>query len=62
MKVLFESNVILDYIDAISPPSIQPVTHYERALARAKKEFAGEIQSTISGFIYAKTPERVEEL
>jgi glutathione S-transferase len=45
-NVIFESAVILEYIDEVYPPATLPVNALERADNRAWGVFAGELQGT----------------
>ncbi|CAD8198553.1 unnamed protein product [Paramecium octaurelia] len=56
--VLFESLVILDYINTLAPQSLLPADNLQKALNRARAEFSGEIISTFWGVFSAKTEEQ----
>lgn len=56
-KVLFESLVILDYVNTLSPVSLLPADNLERAMNRARAEFSGEVIGTFWSVFSAKTEE-----
>lgn len=56
--MIFESNVILDYINTLIDGKGFPADAVDRAIAKAKMEFASEVQSTLGTLYYrAKTQE-----
>lgn len=57
MKVLFESSVIAEYIDEISPPSLHPTDPLLKSENKALFIFAGEIIGAINRLIKAKEVE-----
>lgn len=56
-KVLFESLVILDYVNTLSPVSLLPADNLEKAMNRARAEFSGEVIGTFWSVFSAKTEE-----
>jgi glutathione S-transferase len=56
-KVVFESLVILDYINTLTPHSLLPTDNLERALNRARAEFSGEVIGTFWRTFSAKSQE-----
>ena len=52
-RVLFESAVIVDYLDDVTPNSLYPADHFEKAMSRAWVEFASSILNTIASFYNA---------
>lgn len=56
-KVLYESLVILDYINTLSPQSLLPANNLERAINRARAEFSNELIEVVWGLLSAKTEE-----
>jgi glutathione S-transferase len=52
-EVLFESAVICDYLDEITPGTLYPVDPLKRAKHRAWIEFGSNILNTIAGFYNA---------
>ncbi|CAK59598.1 unnamed protein product (macronuclear) [Paramecium tetraurelia] len=55
--VLFESLVILDYINTLATQSLLPNDNLQRALNRSRAEFSGEIIGTFWSVFLAKTEE-----
>ncbi|CAD8089779.1 unnamed protein product [Paramecium primaurelia] len=55
--VLFESLVILDYVNTLAPQSLLPNDNLQKALNRARAEFSGEIIGTFWSVFSAKTEE-----
>jgi glutathione S-transferase len=53
-EVLFESSVIQEYVDEISPPSLHPADPLIKAKNRAWISFGGEILGALHGMISAK--------
>ena len=51
-KVLFESQVICEYLDEVSAGSLQPIDSFEKARHRAWGEFATQMLSLIANIIY----------
>jgi len=60
-EVLFESAVICDYLDEITPGSLHPSTPLLKAKHRAWIEFGSSILGTIAGFYSAPTAEAFEQ-
>ncbi|NOX43234.1 MAG: glutathione S-transferase family protein [Gammaproteobacteria bacterium] len=60
-EVLFESNVIIEYLDEISPGSLHPHNALSKAKNRAWMEFGSEILDTIAGLYNAKDKITFEE-
>lgn len=50
--VLFESQVICDYLDEVSPASLQPIDSFEKAQHRAWTEFGTHMLNIIADIIY----------
>ena len=60
-EVLFESSVICEYLDEITPDSLHPANPLIRAKHRAWIEFGSSILNTIAGFYSAPTEEIFEQ-
>ena len=60
-EVLFESSVICEYLDEITPGSLHPANPLVRAKHRAWIEFGSSILNTIAGFYSAPTEETFEQ-
>jgi len=60
-EVLFESSVICEYLDEITPGSLHPVDPLIKAKHRAWIEFGSSILNTIAGFYNAATEEAFEQ-
>lgn len=58
--VLFESQVIAEYLDEVTPGSLHPADALERARHRAWIEFASDTLQRISGFYGARDPAAFE--
>ena len=54
---LFESSVIMEYIDEISPPSLHPADPLQRALNRAWIAFGGDLLASQYGYATAADEE-----
>jgi glutathione S-transferase len=52
-QVLFESNVIVEYLDEISPPSLHPADPLRKAKNRAWIEFGAKVNSQIYALVNA---------
>jgi len=59
--VLFESQVIAEYLDEITPGSIHPADPLQKARQRSWIEFASETLNAIGGFYSAANVETFEE-
>lgn len=59
--VLFESAVICEYLDEITPGSLHPIDPLIKAKHRAWIEFGSSILNTIAGFYNAATEEAFEQ-
>ena len=59
--VVFESQVIAEYVDEITPGSLHPSDPLEKARCRSWIEFGSETLNAIAGFYHAKTPEAFAE-
>ncbi|UCZ57678.1 glutathione S-transferase family protein [Desulfurispirillum indicum] len=59
-EVLFESAVIVEYLDEVTPPSLHPADPLIKAQNRAWMEFMGEIQRRIHG-LYTASEESLFE-
>ena len=57
-RILFESAVINEYLDEITPPSLHPTDPYEKARHRAWIEFGSEVIGTQYGYYTASDGER----
>lgn len=51
--IIFESNVILEYLDEMVKPSLMSTDPIERAVDRARFEFSNEMIKTIHQFAFA---------
>ena len=60
-QVLFESTVICEYLDEITPGSLHPPDPLKKAKHRAWIEFGSNILSAIGGFFNAATAESFEQ-
>ncbi|GAB4378235.1 MAG: glutathione S-transferase family protein [Elainellaceae cyanobacterium] len=60
-QVLFESAVICEYLDEITPGSLHPTDPLTKAKHRAWIEFGSSILNTIAGFYNAATAEALEQ-
>ncbi|MBD1845607.1 glutathione S-transferase family protein, partial [Cyanobacteria bacterium FACHB-63] len=60
-EVLFESAVICEYLDEITPGSLHPADPLERAKHRAWIEFGSSILNMISGFYSASSKDLLEQ-
>lgn len=60
-EVLFESAVICEYLDEITPGSLHPIDPLTKAKHRAWIEFGSNILNTIAGFYNAPTAEAFEQ-
>lgn len=60
-EVLFESAVICEYLDEITPGSLYPPDPLEKAKHRAWIEFGSHILVTMAGFFNASTEETFEQ-
>ncbi|WP_020591766.1 glutathione S-transferase family protein [Kiloniella laminariae] len=58
---LFESAVILEYLDETAGTSLHPESAFEKARHRSWIEFSSSILATISGFYSASTRQKLEE-
>jgi glutathione S-transferase len=59
--VLFESAVICEYLDEISPPSLHPSDPLAKALNRAWIEFSSELFMSLHRLYMAEDGEKLEE-
>lgn len=59
--VLFESQVIAEYLDEITPESLHPVDPLEKARQRAWIEFGSETLAAIGGFYSAPDADTFEQ-
>ena len=59
--VVFESQVIVEYLDEITPGSLHPADPLEKARHRSWIEFGSETLNAIGGFYSAKDAETFEE-
>lgn len=60
-EVLFESSVIQEYVDEITPPSIQPTDPLVKAKNRAWINFGSDIIFAMQGLVMAKEQAVVDE-
>lgn len=60
-KVLFESAVIVEYLDEISPPSLHPSDPFRKAENRAWIEFGSNLNMEQYGMLIAKDQSSYEE-
>lgn len=60
-EVLFESTVIQEYVDEVTPPSLQPSDPLVKAKNRAWTSFGSEIIFTMHGLVMAKDQAAVDE-
>jgi glutathione S-transferase len=60
-EVLFESAVICEYLDEITPGSLHPIDPLTKAKHRAWIEFGSSILNTIAGFYNATTEAAFEQ-
>ena len=60
-KILFESAVINEYLDEITPPSLHPNDPFEKAQNRAWIEFGSNLLMTSYRFTVASDPEKLAE-
>lgn len=60
-EVLFESAVICEYLDEITPGSLHPIDPLTKAKHRAWIEFGSNILNKIAGFYNAATAEALEQ-
>ncbi len=60
-EVLFESAVICEYLDEITPGSLHPADSLMKAKHRAWIEFGSSILNTIAGFYNATTADAFEQ-
>lgn len=60
-EVLFESAVICEYLDEITPGSLHPTDPLKKAKHRAWIEFGSSILNAIAGFYNAATEESFEQ-
>lgn len=60
-EILFESAVICEYLDEITPGSLHPSDPLQKAKHRAWIEFGSSTLATIAGFYSATTPETFEQ-
>jgi len=61
---VFESSVIMEYIDEVSPPSLHPAEPLQRALNRAWMKFGEELISSLmryAGAVDATTAKQVQQ-
>ncbi|WP_353572574.1 glutathione S-transferase family protein [Candidatus Albibeggiatoa sp. nov. BB20] len=56
-EIIFESAVINEYVDEITPPSLHPETAIEKAKHRAWIEFGSTLLMNLFGFYTAETAE-----
>jgi len=61
-KPLFESMVICDYLDDISPNSLYPDDYFEKARNRSWLEFGNEILNITYDFLYESDPRKFNHL
>lgn len=59
-RLLFESAVICEFVDEITPGSLHPDDPYEKARHRSWIEFGSATLDVIGGFYNAKDPEALE--
>lgn len=59
--VVFESQVIAEYVDEITPGSLHPNASLDKARCRSWIEFGSETLNAIAGFYNAKSPEAFAE-
>lgn len=59
--VLFESNVITEYLDEVSPGSLHPADPLQKAQHRAWIEFGSTILGDIAGFYSARTGDAFDQ-
>lgn len=59
-SVLFESQVIAEYLDEITPGSLHPIDPLEKARHRSWIEFASDTLKAIGGFYNAPDPQSFE--
>lgn len=60
-RSLFESSVITEYLDEVTPPSLHPDDPYERARNRAWVEYASSTLDVVAGFYNAGDEETFRE-
>jgi len=60
-EVLFESAVICEYLDEITPGSLYPDDPLQKAKHRSWIEFGSSILNSIAGFYNAPSPESLEQ-
>ena len=60
-EVLFESAVICEYLDEITPGSLHPVDPWQKAKHRSWIEFGSNILNSIAGFYNAPNNESFEQ-
>jgi glutathione S-transferase len=60
-KVLFESAVILEYLDEVLPPSLHPADPFQKAQNRAWMEFGSNLNMEQYGMLIAKDQAAYEE-
>jgi len=60
-EILFESAVICEYLDEVTPGSLHPANPLEKAKHRAWIEFGSSILNTIAGLYNAPDKERFEQ-
>jgi glutathione S-transferase len=60
-EVLFESAVICEYLDEVTPGSLHPADPLEKAKHRGWIEFGSSILNAIAGFYNAPDQERFEQ-
>lgn len=60
--VLFESSVIQEYVDEITPPSLHPQDPFVKAKNRAWMAFGGELNGILFKMTRAETQEQFESL
>ncbi|GKT12309.1 MAG: glutathione S-transferase [Thiomicrorhabdus sp.] len=60
-EVLFESSVIQEYVDEVTPPSLQPLDPLVKAKNRAWVSFGGDILMAMHGMVMAKDQASAEE-
>ncbi len=60
-KVLYESAVIVEYLDEISPPSLHPTDPFRKAENRAWIEFGSNLNMQQYGMLIAKDQAAYEE-
>ncbi|WFE68280.1 glutathione S-transferase family protein [Thiomicrospira sp. R3] len=63
-EILFESSVIQEYIDEITPPSLHPIDPFVKAKNRAWIAFGGELMGMqgLHGIIHEKDPAKCEKI